>query len=99
MEQAEKSNVNICLYDPYRLEYSESNILVQTSMQLKQQQDMALIKTVQLITTLMVKAPKFFMSRYPKLFAVYVTVMRFARTGAKKSMLIIKKEAKNSNFK
>lgn len=26
MEQAEKSNVNICLYDPYRLEYSESNI-------------------------------------------------------------------------
>ena len=25
--------------------------------------------------------------------------MRFARTGAKKSMLIIKKEVKNSNFK
>ena len=26
MEQEEKSNVNICLYDPYRLEYNEMNI-------------------------------------------------------------------------
>ena len=74
-----------------------SFLLVQTSMQLKQQQDMALIKTVRLIITLTVRVPKFFMNQYPKQFVVSVIAMQSVKIGAMKLTLIIKKEAKNQN--
>ena len=63
------------------------------------EKDMALIKTVRLIITLTAKAHKSFMNPYLKQYVVCVIAMRSVKTGAKKSTLIFKKEAKNSDFK